>query len=81
MQGIRGAEKIFYPILLVFLFAFFVAIKLTYPDVLISSRREGGTKILRNSGQNIFSVTLSGVYFNKKLFFEIIILNTKCKIM
>ena len=48
----------FYPILLVFCPAFFVAIKRTYPDMLASSRLECGIKILRHFGQNIFPVTL-----------------------
>jgi len=56
---IRAAEKMFHPILLAFWPAFFVAIKLTYLDMHASSRLECGTKILRHSGQNIFSATLN----------------------
>jgi hypothetical protein len=52
-------EEIKYPILLIFSSAFFVAMKLSYPDMLASSRLECGSKILRHPGYFISSTALS----------------------
>ncbi len=59
MQGRRAVDKIEHPILLAFCSAFFVAMKLTYLDMLASSRLECGNKILRHLGYFIFSTALS----------------------
>jgi hypothetical protein len=57
-------EKIKYPILLVFCAAFFVAMKLTYLDMLASSRLECGSKILRHLGYFISSTALTALIRN-----------------
>ncbi len=55
---LRAVEEIKYPISLVFYSAFFVAMKLTYLDMLVSSRRECGSKIIRHLGYFISSTAL-----------------------